>query len=148
MFFAFRSMYRSRAIIISGWINYALLLQQLAHWRLEFARVARCTFTATKSVLEDNPVVVWRNKREKETEREKTSSPVPPCSRHGRGTSKSTGAAPFLLRRRYEILCLPQNRVFFSPRPRNTQIMNGANVASIGTSIEETGIREHWHKII
>lgn len=145
-------MYRSRAIIISGWINYALLLLQLAHWRLEFAQVARCTFTATKSVLEDNPVVKWRNKREgeneREREREKTSSPVSPLRVLDMVEEPRSRPAPFLLRRRYEILCLPQNRVFFSPRPRNTQIINDANVASIGTSIEEAGLREHWHKVI
>jgi hypothetical protein len=74
---------------------------------------------------------------ERERERKKTTcSPVPSPSRHGRGTSKSTGA--FLPLRRCEILCLLRNRVFFSPRPRNTQITNSADVARTGASRPDT----------
>lgn len=111
-------------IMASDRINYTLP-QQSVHWHHEFALTARCTFAAAKFAPKDNAAAKRRNE---EGEREKTTcSPVPSRSRHGRGTSKSTGA--FLPLRRCEILCLLRNRVFFSPRPRNTQITNGADVA-------------------
>lgn len=86
--------------------------------------------------------VKWRNERRDRGERgveKMTCSPVPSRSRHGRGTSKSTGV--FLPLRRCEILYLLRNRVFFSPRPQNTQITNGADVARTGASMGETDVQ-------
>lgn len=116
--FTFRSVYPSRVIIVSGRIHY-VLLRQLVHrrvWRLESATGRSLHFRGiTKSAPEDNPSGEWKKSEEKREER---------MRERRQDTCYSSRTLDMLEepRSRPARDSLPsRNRVFFSPRPRNTQ---------------------------
>lgn len=110
----------------------------------EFISATHCTFVPTKSAPEDNPTVKRRNeeerKRKRKIKREK-KAPVPPRIRHGRGTSKSTGARFYLSAAKFSAFVKPGLLLSTTSKHTNYEDANVVRIrVSIGRSVFDINI--------